>query len=76
MYRDFTHLRCQSQRAYIFHNVAYIMLYWKIIVCKISPGGGRSLASSRFREFTLTLLCDMGYPVQHLITQKVYKIET
>ena len=41
---------------------------------KIPPGG--TVARARPRELHLTFLCDMGYYVQHLITQKVYKIET
>ena len=49
----------------------------EIIVFEILPGGEvGSVARARPGELHFTFFCDMGYHVQHLITQKVYKIET
>ena len=43
---------------------------------KIPSGGGVSIASARPREITFHIFCVIKvYHVQHLITQKVYKIE-
>ena len=45
-----------------FHFVAYIMLFLEIIVYRIPPGGGGSIASAMPRELHLTFWCDMGLP--------------
>ena len=43
---------------------------------EIPPGEVGSIASVRPGELHFTFFCDMGYRVHHLITQKVYMIET
>ena len=60
-----------------FHFVAYNVVSGNYSV-QYSPWGEvGSIASVRPGELHFTFFCDMGgYRVHHLITQKVYKIET
>ena len=50
MQHDVTRLRCHSQRANIFHFVAYIMKYLEVIVYQIPPGGKRGLKPAQGLE--------------------------
>ena len=60
----------------MFHFVAYIMYYLEIIVYKIPLGEVGLRPSQGLENYILHFCVIWGYRVQHLITQKVYKMET